>query len=452
MNKTCVILILKSLFIFIIALVFLSCSSKRELTEVKRTGLVSVETVKIYEEDGVNFGPCEPSIAINRKNPSQIVAGSVLKFVHRSPDGGRTWETKTLESKLGVYGDPCLVADGIGNFYYLHLGDPEGSGWLSDRFLESIVIQKSIDGGKSWSEGSSIGPNPPKQQDKEWVAVNPKNNHLCVTWTEFDKYGSKSDTCFSRILFSQSGDLGSTWTEPFSLSQFEGNCIDDDFTPEGAVPAIGRQGEIFVSWGFDEKIYFDRSFDNGNTWLDEDIVVVEQQAGWAMEIPGLDRCNGMPVTGIDNSNGKYSGSLYIVYADQNKRGTDTDIFLVRSLDQGNTWSEPIHVFEDDRNRHQFLPWMSVDEKTGNIFIVFYDRSAYNDLRTDVMLAVSEDGGQTFSRYTISESPFLPPGPSKFFGDYNNIDAYNGKVRPIWTSYSNNKLSIWTALIDWKSKL
>jgi hypothetical protein len=35
------------------------------------------------------------------------------------------------------------------------------------------------------------------------------------------------------------------------------------------------------------------------------------------------------------------------------------------------------------------------------------------------------------------------------GDYNNISAYNGMVRPIWTELHDGKLSVWTALLNYE---
>ena len=61
-------------------------------------------------------------------------------------------------------------------------------------------------------------------------------------------YGSHDlEKDHSRILFSKSTDGGENWSEPLKISQFEGDCEDDDNTTEGAVPAIGPNGEIYVS-------------------------------------------------------------------------------------------------------------------------------------------------------------------------------------------------------------
>ncbi|MFT6719038.1 MAG: hypothetical protein ACJAY8_001437, partial [Sphingobacteriales bacterium] len=82
------------------------------------------------------------------------------------------------------------------------------------------------------------------------------------------------------------------------------------------------------------------------------------------------------------------------------------------------------------------------------YLVYYDRRNYADLNTDVVLAWSRDGGITFEEKVISESPFSPTD-EVFFGDYNNISAHNGLIRPIWTRLEKDTLSILTAIINLK---
>lgn len=409
-------------------------------------GCAAPKNVMIHQSNDTRLGPCEPTIYINPANPQQVVAGSVLNFYHTSNDGGVTWETGALTSSLGVYGDPCIVADQEGRFYYFHLADPEHKGWASDRLLECIVSQRSDDGGKTWTEGSAIGIQPPKDQDKEWAVINPENNEIYVTWTQFDKYGDPSETCESNILFARSSNLGESWSSPIQVSNKAGNCIDDDNTTEGAVPAVGPNGEIYVAWSFDEKIYFDKSTTGGYSWMDEDLVISDHVGGWNIDVEGLGRTNGMPITVCDLSKGENRGNLYVCWGGLRNGLDNGDIFLSRSEDSGKTWSTPVKVNQDKTNTHQFLPWMAIDQTTGNLHIVFYDRSKHKDTQTDVVIASSKDGGQSFKQQTISEKPFTPPGKDVFFGDYNNISAHGGMIRPIWTAYYDGKLSVWTALV------
>jgi hypothetical protein len=394
-----------------------------------------------------SYGPCEPSICVNPANPKQIAAGAVLDRYYWSEDGGLNWQNGQLQSSFGVFGDPVVLADWSGNFYFAHLSDPDKKGWSSPALLDRIVVQKSTDGGKTYNDGSFTGLRHPKDQDKHWLVADPTTGRLLCSWTEFDRYGSKDLlNDHSRILCSQSADGGNTWSNAVAISQFEGDCIDSDGTTEGAVPAFGPNGEYYVAWAWNEKIWFDRSLDGGKTWLEQDIVAADQPGGWDLAIPGLQRCNGMPVLISDLSNGPHRGALYINWSDQRHGDHDTDIWLAKSTDGGQTWSKPLRVNNDRKGRHQFLCWPAIDQTTGYLYIVFYDRRNHSDQQTDVYLAVSRDGGASFENIKISQTPF-DPNSFVFFGDYNHISAHAGVIRPIWTRLDKNRLSIWTAIIN-----
>ena len=429
-----------------LAISLLGCKTKSlKLIKTKNTTNYKPINVKIYEQTSRNtLGPCEPSIAINPTNPKNIVAGSVLDYVHRSNDGGKTWQTEQLKSKYGIWGDPTVLCDSNGVFYYFHLSDPEGTNWKSNRILDRIVLQKSMDGGTTWSNGTSIGFNAPKQQDKQWALINPAlNNNLYTAWTEFDKYNSNHENDKSRILFSKSENNGENWTKPKQISLNEGNCLDNDLTPEGTTLASNGE-KLFICWAFNSKIWFSKSIDNGEHWSKE-IAIANQPNGWKYSIKNIGRCNGFPVMDIDKSASKHHGNIYLNWSSQ-ATNEETNIFISKSLDEGRTWSKPKKIHNNKISEHHFFNWMSVDPKTGFIYIVYYKETKPNASLIEVHLSVSKNGAKSFKDYIISKKPFNPKG-SNFFGDYNNITAYNGIVRPIWTQVENGLVSIWTALIN-----
>ncbi len=410
------------------------------------------------------IGPCEPSIVISPKEPKKMVVAvvsaqkqkketgsyTIINRIFYSFDYGKNWKSRRLHSRYGDFGDPCMVADDDGGFYYFHLSDPEKSGWSGKLVMDRIVCQQSGDG-TIWTSGTGIGHDPPRQQDKPWAVFDSYSGRLFLSWTEFDKYGSDDPQDRSNILFSASLDRGKNWSQPVRINQYSGNCLDGNKTPQGAVPAVGPKGSVFVAWSYDEKIYFDRSLDGGLTWKKDDIVVADQPGGWAFNVPGFRRVSGQPVTACDLSYSPYAGSIYVCWSDQRKGERDTDIWLAVSRDGGDSWSEPLRVNDDETTligKHQFFSWMAVDQKTGNVYIVFYDRRNYKDLKTDVYMAISKDGGRTFENLKISDRPFVPD--NKFFlGDYNNISAYNGIVRPVWTSVVDGQPAVMTAIIDFR---
>jgi hypothetical protein len=386
--------------------------------------------------------PNEPSIVINPKNTNYVVAGANLDNFYFSTDGGYSWQNGLLDCTYGVWGDPCIAVDTAGSFYYFHLSAPSPPG----NWIDRIVCQKSTDNGQTWSNGSYAGLNGSKAQDKEWAAIDRTNNTIYIAWTQFDNYGSILPGDSSIIRFSKSADGGQTWSLPVRINKKAGDCLDSDNTVEGAVPAVGPEGEVYVAWAGPLGLVFNRSADGGNTWPDSNIFVSTIPGGWDFNVAGIQRCNGLPVTCCDLSNGPNRGTIYINWADQRNGANDADIWLVRSTDNGSTWSAPKRVNDDPPGHQQFFTWMTIDPVTGYLWFVFYDRREHDDNSTDVYMAVSRDGGETFLNFRVSESPFNPD-PIIFFGDYTNISAYNGIVRPIWTRLNNDSLSLMTAVID-----
>lgn len=387
------------------------------------------------------FNECEPSIAINPSNTNEIAAGSVLKGYHYSVDGGLTWTSKKMSSTYGVYGDPVLQFDQLGRLYYFHLSD-----YSKGTHLDRIVCQTSNTISGKFTSGTFPAPNGTKVQDKHWVVIDPKTNVLYMTWTQFDAYDSADPKDTSIIVFSKSLDRGKSWTTPKRISKFGGDCLDGDNTVEGAVPALGPNGEIYVTWTGPRGLMFQKSLDGGKTWLSEEKHLSKQVGGWDLQIPGFFRANGLPFLMSDMSNGPNRGNLYLNWCDQRNGDDNTDVWLLKSTDGGQSWSEPIKVNQDQTKTHQFLTTMGIDQTNGNLHFVYYDRRKYKGNSTDVVWATSTDGGTSFKEETISEKPFTPD-KKVFFGDYLGVSAINGRVRPIWPRMDEGKITLWTAIID-----
>ncbi len=392
--------------------------------------------------------PEEVTISINPANPQNIIAGANIRSFFYSTDAGKTWDEGLLPND--TYGDPCVIFDADGRAYYAHLS----STW------ESIKVRHSDDGGKTWSQpvqlrgpsSDSARPGPLSQtslQDKEWLATDmtssPFRGNVYASWTDFSKYGSRSPNDSSVIAFARSTNRGVSF-EPFvRVSDDIGNAVDSDSTMEGAVPAVGPNGEIYIAWSGPKGLYFDASWDGGKTF-GKDRVLTNTPGGWDFDISGIMRCNGLPITCCDISQSQYRGTVYVNWVDF--RNGDADVFIMKSTDRGLSWSQPQRVNDDQiRNgKQQFFTWMSVDPITGEVAIIFYDRRKYSSDSTDVYLAFSTDGGKTFNNQYISDAAFYPTA-TVFFGDYIGIASYNGIIHPIWTELMNGILTSQTTFID-----
>ena len=379
--------------------------------------------------------PEEPSIVINPKNPLQIAAGSNLYNSYYSTDGGATWITGFLNSSLTVYGDPCLVADSSGNFFYFHL--VQG--------IDKIVCQKSTDGGVTYNDGSYTSNNNFLLEDKEWAAVDPTNNNIYVTWTEYDKGFNPGPTDSSRIYFAKSTDNGLTFTSGLRICQYAGDCLYLDITDPH--PFVGPSGEVYVTFMDSTGIRFNKSLDNGNTWLSQQPLIESGGEYRYNELSGVTRIRTMPYSSCDKSNSPYRGNLYVSWADQRNGLNNSDVFITKSSDGGNTWTGALKVNSDSSNLHQYRNAMAVDQTNGYIYIVYYDRRNYPDNDTsDVYISKSMDGGDHWIDYKISNEGFYSDGGT-FDGDYIDIAAHAGIVRPIWTTIDNFSSGVWTCLYD-----
>jgi hypothetical protein len=229
------------------------------------------------------------------------------------------------------------------------------------------------------------------------------------------------------------------------VNQLPGTCAPDGTSIAGATPAVSMEGRVFMAWSNNGVIYFDRSYDEGETWLFNDLPIAQQHGGWALEVPGFGTTYNAPILMIDNSASRYHGMLHLVFADQRAGAEDTDIMYHRSTRYGDSWTPPLRINKDEPGKHQFSPAMAIDQTTGYVYIVYYDRRDYDDLNTDVYIAWSIDGGATFREKRISEKPFnASPIP---FHDHTAISAHDGLIVPVWTRIDDGKPSIWTALLS-----
>jgi len=409
---------------------------------------ISVASAVPYTNVRVNVHanyPEETSIAINPHNPDNVlgVAQGAGCYTYPTFDGGSTWTEGALPDQYAL-GDPSVIFDREGSAFYCFIGDWQHSG---------IYVSRSSDGGVTWKPTATAVIAHQGQvpfEDKPYPIADwtggPRAGYIYVTWTQFTRYGSSDPADSSRILFSRSDDHGETFSTPVPVSDRGGDAIDSDNTVEGAVPAVGPNGTIYVAWAGPRGIEFDRSTNGGVSW-GRDQVISDMPGGWDFNVPGIYRTNGLPIVKVDLSYGHYRGRIYVNWSDQ--RNGDTDIFLVYSDDGGATWSPRILVNDDPvgNGKDQFFSWMDVDVVTGTVYVDFYDRREHaDDLTTDVYLAYSEDGGAHFANAKISATPFVPRN-SVFFGDYTGISAFGGRVRPLWMRLDGTTLSLWTALID-----
>ena len=395
-------------------------------------------------------GASEVSISINPANPQNIIAAFMLRassfpsirsYTFVSRDGGKSWlKIEAQNPQKRIQGDDAITFGANGFAYHSYLSFFDAGREGKEQPSSGIYVSTSTDGGLSWPTrtyvvdhlNSSV-----PMEDKPYVVTDnatnsPYHNNLYIAWTHFAKYESHNTADSSQIYFSRSTDLGKSFSAPLRISTTGGDCLDSDNTVEGAVPAIGPNGEIYIVWGGPKGLVFTKSINGGKSFRKEQVIGYIKN-GWDFNVPGIFRCNGMPVTKVDLSKGKNRGSIYVNWVDN--RNGDNDVFVKYSRDEGKTWSNPVRVNDDSlgNGKDQFFTWMSVDPVDGSVNVVFYDRRGLDSTMTGVTLARSIDGGKTFKNYNIKQKPFKCY-KHIFFGDYIGIDAYNGLVTPAYMHF------------------
>lgn len=380
--------------------------------------------------------PTEPAIAINPASPDQFLAAGMPFFIYYSADGGTSWVTEIVSSPYGVNCDPVLLIDNSNRCYFIHLPDS----------INRVVCHRSDYPGGPWNMESFAAYDGIHEVDKPWASYDPVNDAINLTWTYFDDWGSNDPDDSTCIYYSRSADGGSTWSVPSRVSDLKGNATGGIYSTHGSYNTVGPSGEVYVCWFSPNGLMFDRSPDGGTTWLPDDINITGSRITWIYSIPGVNLGVTFPFMACDRSGGPFNGNIYISWADKRNGSNNTDVFIVRSIDGGNTWSAPIKVNDDGATRHQFFPTLTVDQVTGKVWLAFFDRRNYSDSNTDLYMAVSEDGGNTFVNFKVSESSFIPYN-SVFFGHYIGLAAHNDHVLPVWNRMDDGQNSIMGAIID-----
>ncbi|HET9838298.1 MAG TPA: sialidase family protein [Candidatus Angelobacter sp.] len=390
----------------------------------------------------------EPAIAVNPKNPRQMVAAwQVNASVAYSQDGGVTWTTAegTAPKEYKISGDVSVTYDAAGRAILCYIAfDKLGttSYWAHGATRNGIFIRRSPDGGQTWEpEAMTViahdsTPGIPFE-DKPWIVADtagPHAGNLYIGWTHFTLTSSE-------LFFVRSTDGGKTWSTPLKLNSVSGLPRDDNGALEGFHGVAAPDGTLYTAWSSRDGIMMAVSRDGGATFTKDRLIIPTGPSYFS--ITGVLRSNGFPQIGIDRrlpKSGAFEatrgGKLYVAWSDYSNG--DVDVFVAWSLDHGRTWSAPVRVNTDPihNGNDQFFQWMAIDPQSGAVNLIFYDRRRDN-LATTVTLARSTDGGNTFQNYTWDSESFDAEGD--FLGDYLGITAFGDKVFGAWAHQTQEEV-------------
>ena len=364
-----------------------------------------------------------------------------------SLDGGLTWTSQNEgPGGVGNNGDPAAAIDRSGKFYVGYISSAGGQG-----------VSYSTDTGATWTH-VTIAPGPPgifDLLDKNHFAVDNIATSSFVgqaysAWTEFIAGGANDKD----IVFSRSLDGGATWSAGLNIS----NGVAAGSHNQGVNLQVGPNGEVYAVWAIydsfpadENAIGFNHSVTGGASWTGETRIISNIRGHRITALPNTGiRTNSFPSMAVDVSGGPRNGSIYVVWTNVGVPGVNTgnaDIYLIRSTDQGATWSTPVRVNNDSTTNAQWFPWVTCDPHTGELYVIFYDRrDDPGDTLTTTYVAHSADGGSTWTNLRVGDVQFTPtPIPGKiaagYIGDYLCITARDCEVFPL---SSDDRTGFYTA--------
>ena len=328
----------------------------------------------------------ETSIAINPRNPRNIVAGAAsfdgtqyTNTAYVSKDGGHTW--KTVTALTNVSEGAGIAFDDHGNCYYTT---------MQGGFFPCCVI--STNGGLTWSLPAPFG-----FGDKTAVAARGK-----IALVGFDRLNTEA--CAFTL------DGGVSWTV-------------HDFTDSGigTAPLVSyNHKHFYIIYGaLDNNLKMYASSDQGQTWTGPTTIVAGNAPSSA--IPGPLAYEGGALTSPGTNvaiDGR--GRLHVLYIDSNKQVP----MYTTSHDHGATWSNPVNVNPRRAGDAHMWPCLSCT-KNGDLLggSMVYDQalSKYSILRH----TKCEDEDE-WTTADADNGPWAAAGPSPGFrigfGDYFDCDS------------------------------
>ena len=387
----------------------------------------------------------EASIAISRMNPKLIVAGAndeaMLEYsmpAYLSTDAGISWRTYRLpivhDSDGTAYGDPVLIPDDSGNFYYCFLIIGEQSG------LSDLIVAHSKNG-KTWTLGSPVLGNPAGDniEDKPTIAVDrdpasPYHGRLYIAWTRYENISS--DWSASHFI-SYSDDHGMSWSNPEELVTDYGYF---------ALLRTGHNGTVFyASSSIPDSGMGDHgmmvSHDGGSTFEEYPVapfVSYPMNGNGDNGLKGYDGFRAFPYIAFDVD--PSSNKLFAVYGTYDSDNYIAMQYAITSTNEGKTWSTPRQIGTPAMLlSDHFFPWVSFDPVEQKASIMLYSSEEDIDNRDSRAVRCAFDttdrmellGDDLFDPTSITASGW------DFIGDYIGSDAWNGTFAAAWTENRPN---------------
>ena len=402
-----------------------------------------------------------------RIHPSNVSQTEVFIVTHPSNPDIMFVACNTIIFNPFFVSEGCYATTNGGNSWYgsdtckgapitLHGGDPgitinkDGTFILTRRgFSPGLFSHYSTNYAMTWSNQKTIT-NDDLERATMTSDVHPSSQFYGRSYAAYVKFAPPFP-----LNLTVTNDGGVSWSTPAQINNPIQRSSGGDIT-------MGPDGKVYVCWaGVTSVSPFTEDFvgvayttNGGSNWQKTENAFDMNGINGLLTQKGNIRVNGLPNIAIDTTGGPRHGWIYIITTQKNlaPAGSDPDIILNRSTDGGQSWSAGIRVNQDPLNdgKIQYFPAVHVD-KTGGLNVIFYDDRNTTSDSSGVFLARSEDGGNNWQEFEISDKNFKPAPigglGQGYQGDNISITSSNGKLWPVWMDNRTGIYQIWTVPIE-----
>lgn len=398
----------------------------------------------------------EPFLAVNPNNSQHlVVAWMGYKYLNYiviktkvSFDGGQTWSNSNYAPHTNpVYGsaDPSIDFDANGNVYlcYIDYSTAIDSG--------SVYIRKSTDGGLNWGipvEVIEAHSDPGKYPlDRPWISIDRSGGsyegNIYITTMPPNVFGYLPPPYHP--YFIRSIDGGSSfepWVFLDTTGWLAGNFISQPM-PTHAVSSSGIFHAAYPSWVLSQNIYpqyiLASSADGGDTFIYKTIIDLSENVAFSDSLAKKGYLLRSDPIDPDHL------AFFILL----KNYGDADVFMLETIDGGNTWSTLIRVNDDPvgNNKMQDMVWADFDSD-GDLIVIWRDRRNAPDstytTSSEIWGAFRDKDSANFSENFLVSDVIVPYDTilASAGNDFMCVKLINDTLNAVWGDTRNGYLNIW----------
>lgn len=300
-------------------------------------------------------------------------------------------------------------------------------GWIDNSLgNKEILFARSIDNGTTFSEAINLSNTTnTNSRNLELAAF---ENSVYAVWLDEDEHGN------GIILFKASNDGGETFSNPITIAHNVNN--NDDFT----LPKVAAHGDsVYIAWNVADNT-------QGEEMITDLLYVKSSDQGNTFSPPIKLNNNGEKVGEAQLA--AYNNTVYVVWGSSPYDEVTSNLFFVRSTDNGNTFSNPTEVTNDNfenpsnveitvvgndndgaRSSEKSL-WSSSSPSSSQQgqkepYVYIASQVPLSDENEEIFLASSSDNGDTFSEVTFNLSN------NSEFSECPSIATSENNIYVIW---------------------